>query len=67
MIRFLGNKYTREQIIVLRKVIGTAREDILCSGGRCAVTCDKCHLYRPCRDLANLLKHMDELLAITEK
>lgn len=67
MIRFLGNKYTREQIIVLRKVIGTAHEDILCSGDRCAVTCDKCHLYRPCHDLANLLAHLNGLIYNAEK
>lgn len=61
MIRFLGNKYTREQILALRNAIDVAYTDIFC-----ASTCVECRYYRPCHDLANLLKHLDDILNISE-
>lgn len=67
MIRFLGSKYTREQIIVLRKAIDTAYTDIFCNGYSCVSTCEHCKYYRPCHDLANLLAHLGGLIDNTEK
>ena len=67
MIRFLGNKYTRDQIIVLRKAIDTAYTDIFCNGYNCVSNCAKCKYYRPCHDLANLLAHLGGLIDNAEK
>ena len=67
MIRFLGNKYTREQIIVLRRAIDTAYTEIFCNGYSCVSNCAECKYYRPCHDLANLLAHLNGLIYNAEK
>ena len=66
MIRFLANRYTREEIIALRVAIETSYNDITAYGYNCASTCKKCRYYRPCLGLANFLKRLDEILAIPE-
>lgn len=66
MIRFLANRYTRPEIIALREAIDTGI-DHLTSGVYCnEVKCNKCCNYRPCRDLSNFLKRLDEILTIPE-
>lgn len=66
MIRFLANHYTREQILALRVVIDNAYNALCSDGYYCAATCNKCCYYRPCLDLSNFLKRLDEILAIPE-
>lgn len=66
MIRFLANRYTREQIVILRVAIENAYNVICANGYNCATICNKCSYYRPCLDLANFLKRLDEILAIPE-
>lgn len=67
MIRFLANHYTREEIIALRVAIETAYNLICADGYNCASTCKKCRYYRPCLDLSNFLKRLDEILAIPKE
>lgn len=66
MIRFLANRYTREEVRVLRVVIEIAYNNITANGYNCATICKECHFYRPCLDLSNFLKRLDEILAIPE-
>lgn len=66
MIRFLANRYTREQIIVLRKCVETAYNELSAYGYKCSANCSKCCYHRPCLDLSNFLKRLDEILAIPE-
>ena len=66
MIRFLANHYTREEVLALRVAISLAYTDISGNGYNCETICNKCRYYRPCRDLANFLKRLDEILAIPE-
>ena len=64
MIRFLGNRYTREEVRALRESIVTAHINLIGYGDDCETDCSKCNYYRPCRDLSNFLKRLDEILAI---
>lgn len=66
MIRFLANRYTRQEIIALRVAVETAYYTITSDGYYCGATCNKCLYYRPCLDLSNFLKRLDEILAIPE-
>lgn len=66
MIRFLANRYTREDTIALRQAIATAVSCIACKGNCCDTTCGNCLYHRPCHDLSNFLKRLDEILAIPE-
>ena len=66
MIRFLANRYTREEVRALRKAIETAYNDLSAYGYKCSPNCSKCQYHRPCLDLSNLLKRLDEILAIPE-
>lgn len=66
MIRFLANRYTREEVRALREFILVAHNNLIGYGENCENVCSKCHYYRPCRDLSNFLKRLDELLAIPE-
>lgn len=59
MIRFLANRYTKEELRALREAIETAYNELAAYGY-------KCRYHRPCHDLHNLMKHLDELLSITE-
>lgn len=67
MIRFLANRYTREEIVALRVAIENAYNVLCANGYNCATICNKCRYYRPCRDLSNFLKRLDEILAIPEE
>lgn len=66
MIRFLAARYTREEVLALRNAIETTYNDISADGYNCAATCKKCRYYRPCLDLSNFLKRLDEILTIPE-
>lgn len=66
MIRFLANRYTREEIRALRESIFIAHTNLIAYGDNCENACRECHYYRPCRDLSNFLKRLDEILAIPE-
>lgn len=66
MIRFLANRYTREEVRALRKAIEIAYNDLSSYGYKCTANCSKCSYYRPCLDLFNFLKRLDEILAIPE-
>ncbi len=66
MIRFLANRYTREEARALRKAIETAYNDLSAYDYKCSANCSKCQYHRPCRDLSNFLKRLDEILAIPE-
>lgn len=66
MIRFLANRYTRPEIIALREAIDAAHTNLTANVFCSVVTCDECRYYRPCRDLNNFLKRLDEILAIPE-
>ena len=66
MIRFLANRYTREDTLALREAIDTARTHLAVKGDCCATTCTNCLYHRPCYDLHNLMKRLDELLATLE-
>ena len=67
MIRFLANRYTREEVRALRESIVFAHTELIGYGDNCETTCNKCHYCRPCRDLSNFLKRLDEILAIPEE
>lgn len=67
MIRFFANRYTREEVRALRESILAAHTHLIGYGDNCETVCDKCHYYRPCLDLANFLKRLDEILAIPEE
>ena len=59
MIRFLANRYTKEELRALREAIETAYNELSAYG-------HKCRYHRPCHDLHNLMKRLDELLSIPE-
>lgn len=66
MIRFLSNRYTREEVRALRKAIETAYNELSSYGYKGSANCSKCNYHRPCLDLSNFMKHLDEILAIPE-
>lgn len=66
MIRFLGNRYTRDDIILLHHCIKVALTELKGNGNSCPPICNACPIYRPCLDLSNLLKRLNEILAIPE-
>lgn len=66
MIRFLANRYTRQEIIVLRKAIVTAHTTFTAHCSEFSGSCRECYYYRPCLDLSNFLKHLEQILAIPE-
>lgn len=67
MIRFLANRYTREEVRALRESILVAHTTLIGYGENCETVCSKCHYHRPCLDLSNFLKRLDEILAIPEE
>ena len=67
MIRFHVNHYTREEIIALHGAIDTARLYLAVKGDCCANTCENCLYHCPCHDLRNLMKRLDDILAIPEE
>lgn len=66
MIRFLANRYTREDTVALRGAIDTACNYLAVKGDCHSTTCANCLYHRPCHDLHNLMKRLDEILAIPE-
>lgn len=66
MIRFLANRYTREDTVALREAIDTARTYLAIKGDCYTTTCANCLYHRPCHDLHNLMKRLNDLLAIPE-
>lgn len=66
MIRFLANRYTREEVRILREAIYMGIDHLTSYVDCKEVSCIQCCYYRPCLDLSNFLKRLDEILTIPE-